>query len=443
MTDIAPATEQNDKDPDSIGSPIMARHTSMPARTQKTPHGDVSLTSRWTHERYYLVAYGPAQSLAWMFPNAFSGSFEQVGGMARHVFAPSPRPITVERDLRRVCSVWQAKWNERVQDEIEASPTEANTTSQQVLSTLDDLFTHLLNIRTASLRPTTVVRDRSYHIYWRRELGAATALRSLNEPVLIAARDRLAKATSPATANDAFAVLKTYLNWAFNQGLLPNAAFKTIRRLRIQRGERHRRAWWTADEVELALRCAAKDNQARNAVLYVAIGCLLGLRVEEAIMLRWQDLSLDAVDPKTGDPRPVAHVTPHDGWVPKDGEARDIPIQRRLLEILRQWRKSSGYLLEADAVRTRRKAQAPWAYRYDPKKIWARLCEAVVKAGGKRITAYGMRHSFASNLLIAGVSDVKVAHWLGHADTRMVHQHYGHMLSYDPDINAVAYPTGK
>ena len=42
------------------------------------------------------------------------------------------------------------------------------------------------------------------------------------------------------------------------------------------------------------------------------------------------------------------------------------------------------------------------------------------------ITAYGMRHGFASNFLIASISDAKVARWLGHADTRIVHLHYGH-----------------
>ena len=50
-----------------------------------------------------------------------------------------------------------------------------------------------------------------------------------------------------------------------------------------------------------------------------------------------------------------------------------------------------------------------------------------------------MRHTFASNLLIANVSDFKVAKWLGHSDTRMVHKHYGHLRSYDADINAVRY----
>jgi integrase len=93
-----------------------------------------------------------------------------------------------------------------------------------------------------------------------------------------------------------------------------------------------------------------------------------------------------------------------------------------LLAILVQYRKISGHLLMPVVNRTVRKAAAKWAYRYDPKKVWGRVNARIVKAGGKAITAYGMRHSFASNLLIAGVSDVKVSRWLGHSDTRMIHK---------------------
>jgi len=106
-------------------------------------------------------------------------------------------------------------------------------------------------------------------------------------------------------------------------------------------------------------------------------------------------------------------------------------------------RQPSGYLLKAKVERTKRKEHAPWAYRYDPKKIWKRVVDRVAAAGGKAITAYGMRHTFASNLLIANVSDFKVAKWLGHSDTRMVHKHYGHLRSYDADINAVNYVTNE
>jgi len=51
-------------------------------------------------------------------------------------------------------------------------------------------------------------------------------------------------------------------------------------------------------------------------------GCAsLAAVVENA--LGWEDIDLDAVDPGSREARPVAHVCPHSGWVPKDGEARD------------------------------------------------------------------------------------------------------------------------
>jgi integrase len=106
-----------------------------------------------------------------------------------------------------------------------------------------------------------------------------------------------------------------------------------------------------------------------------------------------------------------------------------------------EYRKTTGYLLVPIKNQTNRKANAPWAYRYDPKKVWQRVNARIEAAGGKAITAYGMRHSFASNLLNAGISDVKVSRWLGHADTRMIHKHYGHLLSYDGDINAVQFTS--
>lgn len=412
----------------------VAKHTTMKPRHQNTPHGPVVLQSRWMRDRYMLVASGSTAALRLLFPR-HQGPFESISPTTvRHVFVPANIPITVERELRNCCAKWQMAWDELLLDANSQSCTGSKSAAPNI-TTVGHLFDHLFEIRKATLRPTTTERDR-YHIsLWRKELSES-ALSALDEDALLSARANIAKSTSASTANDGFAILKTYLMWACNKGLMPNAFFKTIRRLRIPPAERSQREWWTTPEVELALRCARQDEQARTAVLYIAICCFLGLRPEEAIMLRWKDLELDTVDPVTGDRRPVAHITPHDGWTPKDGEARDIPISNRLLQLLEEFRCPDGYLLEAQVKRTKRKADAPWAYRYDPKKIWKRVNDRVVEAGGKAITAYGMRHTFASNLLIANVSEFKVAKWLGHSDTRMVHKHYGHLRSYDADINA-------
>lgn len=415
------------------------RHTSMPPRIQKTPHGDVSLTSRWQRDRYYLMAYGPEQAVRWLFPKATR--FESLGNKSRHTFDPAPNPITIERELRRVCAKWQDHWDAKLADHLAGVVAESEASPALAINSLGQLFDHLHAERSKTVAKSTTSRDIYRLQVWRDALGNDCLLNSLTPQRIADGLAAIGKRTSPATANGAFGVLRTYLNWAANMGLVKDRSHNTVRRLKEPPGERHHRLWWTAEEVEQAITIARRDPHQPTATLLVACGCYLGLRVEEIVMLRWQDFSLDRVNPKTGLPSPVCHITPHDGWQPKDGEARDIPICAPLLAILKEFRRKEGYVLRAEKGRPGRpRGGQGWIYRYDPKKVWARISTAVAKAGGKVITMYGMRHSFASNYLIAGVSDVKVARWLGHADTRMVHRHYGHLLSYDDDINAIGRP---
>ena len=423
--------------------PPMAGHTSMPPRTQATPHGDVSLTSRWQRDRYYLMAYGPDLAIRWLFPKV--SDFEIRGAGVRHTFDPALRPITVERDLRRVCAAWQSAWDDRLQDHVEGATIQPQDAAP-VVQTLGQLFDHLFAIRKPRVAVITSDRDRYRLGLWRTELGNDRSLASLRPDDIAEALGRIGKRTSPSTANTSLGVLKTYLTWAANNGLVKDRSHCNVKRLKESANLRHQRAWWTVPEVELALKCAAEDPHQPTATLLVACGCLLGLRVEEIVMLRWQDLDLDATDPKTGEPRPVCHITPNGGWVPKDKEARDIPISGQLHSILLPHRQAEGYLLMNEPHRKGRPRNGQgWNYRYNPKKVWQRVMKRVVGAGGKAITMYGMRHTFASNMLNAGVSDVKVGRWLGHADTRMVHRHYGHLLSYDADINALTFtaPVGQ
>lgn len=420
----------------------MARHTTMPPRIQKTPHGDATLTSRWQRDRYYLMASGPIAALRWLFSTTNDGGFEKNGANFRHTFNPAGTPITVLRELQRVCAVWQARWNEKYELTLATAPSPLVTpVGATVISTLGQLFDHLHADRSTKIAKSTTSRDLYRLKVWRDELGNGFPLCDLTPERISSALASIGKKTSSVTANVALGVLKTYLNWAGNMGYVPNQSHRTVRKLKEPPGNKRQRAWWQPDDIALALKVAEADTNPVTAKLLIACGCYLGLRVEEIIMLRWQDLSLDAVDPKTNKPKPVCHITPNGGWQPKDGEARDIPICAPLLAILKLHQQLEGYLLNRQPGKTGRPRNGKgWIYRYDPKALWRRLMQAVVAAGGKKIDMYGMRHSFASNLLIANVSDVKVSRWLGHADTRMVHRHYGHLLSYDGDINALDTP---
>ena len=72
---------------------IVPRHTSMPARKQKTPHGDVILTSKWKGDHYMLMASAPSrEALCWMFP-MMEAEPERHGNAFRHAFAPDLTPV--------------------------------------------------------------------------------------------------------------------------------------------------------------------------------------------------------------------------------------------------------------------------------------------------------------------------------------------------------------
>ncbi len=79
------------------GTP-MPRHTTMPPRIQKTPYGDVSLTSKWDRTRYLLQASGSLEALKWMFPKMSHP--ERHTACFRHAFVPAPQPIRSVRSGR-------------------------------------------------------------------------------------------------------------------------------------------------------------------------------------------------------------------------------------------------------------------------------------------------------------------------------------------------------
>ena len=62
---------------------------------------------------------------------------------------------------------------------------------------------------------------------------------------------------------------------------------------------------------------------------------------------------------------------------------------------------------------------------------------------GRRVRAYGLRHSFATRALASGESDTVVAALLGHANTTMVHKHYSHVSSMGRELQEAAKRIGR
>ena len=136
-----------------------------------------------------------------------------------------------------------------------------------------------------------------------------------------------------------------------------------------------------------------------------------GLRLGELLALRWQDVDLVA--------RKL--MVRHSVWkgtltTPKSGRFREIPLSAQLTAVLKSHRhlrgeyvfcNEDGSMLTRDQV----KRTLPLACR---------------RAGLRRVQWHALRHSFASQLAIAGVPMRTIKELMGHATLEMT-MRYAHL----------------
>jgi integrase len=80
-------------------------------------------------------------------------------------------------------------------------------------------------------------------------------------------------------------------------------------------------------------------------------------------------------------------------------------------------RASDGFLLE-------REPGVPWGASMQARRIATACRDAQISP---RLSFNGLRHTYASLAVQAGMSLIALARNLGHVDTRMVEKHYGHL----------------
>lgn len=163
--------------------------------------------------------------------------------------------------------------------------------------------------------------------------------------------------------------------------------------------------------------------------LFCALGVYAGLRLPSTgLACRWGWIHWGEGDvgghirvPKSDGPR----------FTVKDKEARCIPLARPLACLLRPHRGTPG----AYVVRPDKTEWAKDAYRVDFRRHLDALREMFP---GKRITAYCLRHTFATTCVRNGVPAYKVMRWMGHNSLEMLRR-YAHLAPVDDDIE-IAFP---
>ena len=114
-------------------------------------------------------------------------------------------------------------------------------------------------------------------------------------------------------------------------------------------------------------------------------------------------------------------------------EAREVPLRRDILSLLRRWEKQDGI------------AGCPWVihYRGKPLRSISRAWHNALRRAGiaRRMRPYDLRHGFASRAL-DNAADLKcVAEIMGHANEKMIVRFYRHTSAKQRRKAVEAAPT--
>ena len=227
---------------------------------------------------------------------------------------------------------------------------------------------------------------------------------------------QLQRGVSQSTACRRMSIVRTAYNWATQWGLL---AVNPLAGLCIPSTMPQTPDPPTARELKL-IYAAAAPHVRRVIALGMATGARIG--PSELFRLRWTD-----VDTKEAILRmPQAAKGAR-------SEAREVPLRRDILSLLRRWEKQ-------DAI-----AECPWVihYRGKPLRSISRAWHNALRRAGiaRRMRPYDLRHGFASRAL-DNAADLKcVAEIMGHANEKMIVRFYRHTSAKQRRKAVEAAPT--
>lgn len=241
-------------------------------------------------------------------------------------------------------------------------------------------------------------------------------------------RRKLKKSPKPAsesTAHSYMMTIRAFFRWALE---VRRVRFDNpVAQLEFGRIEHKTRQEFCEKAMKNALLNAATDDDLKF-VLYCGFDA--GLRRDEIAEARrdWFDLKGGSMQVRNAEGTRLR--AGERKFRVKNGKQRHVPLTHPFREFLLNY---LGGLEPLDFVLQPKVQHGRARYRYDIRRPFDAFMAAQDVPWVKQ---HVMRHSFASNLKIAGKSLAKIADWLGDTE-RVTERTYAHLLPVDEDIHAL------
>jgi integrase len=256
-------------------------------------------------------------------------------------------------------------------------------------------------LRTEGRAPRTLAKYAK--VFGRlRDLAERRRVRTLSEVTLkfldAYRAERAEAGAARKTVYTETVVLRQLVNFALSRGLL---ATDPLQGLKLKKPKPAPQPCWTPAEVERIL--AASPEPERSVFLTLAE---TGLRIGELQHLTWEDIDLG---------RNVLHVRPKDGWRPKTGDQRAIPMTARVRSVLERLPRRGRWVFCARPSGKYPRGDHPVSER----RLLAAL-KRVLGAVGLEGHLHTFRHAFISHALTQGIPEAIVRQWVGHVDAEVL-----------------------
>lgn len=182
----------------------------------------------------------------------------------------------------------------------------------------------------------------------------------------------------------------------------------------------------TDDQVDRLLRTAHDDKRTRESGLadLLSLNAAIGLRLGEAVSIRWQDVDLDAEVPTLSVAGKLVRIKDRglqwEDFVKSDLSVRTIPLPADTVDMLRaRFRAVAERKLSGEATEAESKFLFPSSTRStpDPDNVNKRVRKVFDVAGLPTATNHTLRRTVENKLVRAGVSPIDVERVMGHTQS--------------------------